>query len=469
MQENGPFSWTPGAFQPTENKWSWHKLTNMVWVDQPVGSGFSQGNVTARNEQDVAKQFMGFWKNFMTAFSMQGYKVYVTGSSYSGLYCPYISSAMLDANDKEFFDVRGMQVFDGAFSHPSLAEDLSVASFVQTWDHMLGFNDSIRTSIQKSAQTCGYTQYMNKYLTFPPSGLQPSILPGLNANGSDFQKGCDLFTSVFLAGNEANACFSVYDVATGCPRKHDPLGFSDGTLSLTPGSGPAYFNRADVKAAINAPANANWEFCATNPVFVNGVDESLLGGPGSMPVLPGVIERTNNVIIGHGERDMVLIADGTLMAIQNLTWGGKMGFQTVPSAPLYVPLHDNSFLQTAAGAGVAGTTHTERGLTYFGAAATGHFLSSNAPAVAFRSLEVLLGRIPNFQSVLPFTTDVNATTQSIQSVDQMGNGTVRTGLLDEACAQASLGGGIKAAATEGGASVLKSSMWMMGVFVLLIL
>ena len=41
----------------------------MVWVDQPIGSGFSHGTVTARNEEDVAKQFMGFWKNFITLSS----------------------------------------------------------------------------------------------------------------------------------------------------------------------------------------------------------------------------------------------------------------------------------------------------------------------------------------------------------------------------------------------------------------
>lgn len=86
---------------------SWHRLTNMVWIDQPVGTGFSQGTVTARNEDDVAQQFMGFWRNFVDAFAMQGYRVYVTGSSYSGMYCPYIASAMLDADDKQYFDVKG--------------------------------------------------------------------------------------------------------------------------------------------------------------------------------------------------------------------------------------------------------------------------------------------------------------------------------------------------------------------------
>lgn len=142
MQENGPFIWAPGTFKPVKNDWSWHKLTNIVWIDQPVGSGFSQGTVTAKDEFDVARQFMGFWKNFIDTFSMQGYTVYVTGSSYSGMYSPYISSAMLDANDTTYFDVRGMQVWDGSFNKNILSEDIPAAAFVNTFEKVLTLNSS---------------------------------------------------------------------------------------------------------------------------------------------------------------------------------------------------------------------------------------------------------------------------------------------------------------------------------------
>ncbi len=404
--------------------------------------------MTAKDETDVTTQFMGFWKNFITLFSMQGYSIYVTGSSYSGMYSPYIASGMLDANNKTFFNVSGLQVFDGVFSNLALSEDLPVASFINTWDRTFSFNDSFGKSIQDTASRCGYTDYMSKYLVFPPAAQQPALLPGQTPDGN-YTEGCDLFNTVFTGANELNPCFSPYEIADGCPMAFDPLGFSSGTEFLTPGFGPAFFNRPDVKVAINAP-NKTWEFCASDPVFVDGVDNSLLSGPGSLPVLPGIIDRTKNVILGHGSQDFVLIADGTLLAIQNITWGGQMGFQTRPTAPLYVPYHDNEDPQTAAGAGVIGTVHSERGLTYLGVAPAGHFLTMDAPAVAFRSLEVLLGRVPSFQSTLPFTTDTNATTQGVESVQQMGNGTVPEGFFAEsACAQANIG--------PGGADILTTS------------
>jgi carboxypeptidase D len=83
LQENGPFIWQYGTLEPVPNPYAWNHLTNIVWVEQPIGTGFSQGNVTAANEDDVAMQFMGFWKNFINLFSMQGYKVYITGESYA--------------------------------------------------------------------------------------------------------------------------------------------------------------------------------------------------------------------------------------------------------------------------------------------------------------------------------------------------------------------------------------------------
>lgn len=36
LDENGPFTWKPGTYQPLQNSWSWTNLTNVVWIDQPV-------------------------------------------------------------------------------------------------------------------------------------------------------------------------------------------------------------------------------------------------------------------------------------------------------------------------------------------------------------------------------------------------------------------------------------------------
>jgi len=70
--------------------------------------------------------------------------------------------------------------------------------------------------------------------------------------------------------------------------------------------------------------------------------------------------------------DYILIANGTLLMIQNMTWHGAQGFQTRPSDEFFVPYHSEASLSSLAGAGVFGTTHTERGLTFVTVDLSGH-------------------------------------------------------------------------------------------------
>jgi carboxypeptidase D len=76
-------------------------------VDQPIGTGYSVGTATADSQEETAQDFVKFFKNFQKTFGIKNFKIYVTGESYAGRYVPYISAAMLDEEDKEYFDVDG--------------------------------------------------------------------------------------------------------------------------------------------------------------------------------------------------------------------------------------------------------------------------------------------------------------------------------------------------------------------------
>lgn len=161
-----------------------------------------------------------------------------------------------------------------------------------------------------------------------------------------------------------------------------------------------------MQQAINAPTQ-EWAECAAGNVFVNGTDTS---APSGLTVLPGVIERTNNVILGHGLLDFIVQPNGTLLTIQNMTWNGMQGFQTGPDTwdDFYVPYHDEVSQSTLAGAGVMGQTHSERGLTFVTVQLSGHMVPQYAPSAAYRHVEFLLGRISDLTSDEPFTTTQNS-------------------------------------------------------------
>lgn len=62
-----------------------NQLCRRAGIDQPVGAGFAQGQPTALGTDDLAAQFLGFWKNFGDTFNMTGRKIYLTGESYAGV------------------------------------------------------------------------------------------------------------------------------------------------------------------------------------------------------------------------------------------------------------------------------------------------------------------------------------------------------------------------------------------------
>jgi carboxypeptidase D len=134
LQENGPISWQYGSAPfAVYNPWNWANLTNMVWVEQPVGTGFSQGTPTAQSQEEVAEQFLGFFKNFVDTFGLQNRKVYVTGESYAGRYVPYIADAMHSKNDTEYYDVKGIMFYDPSIAEDVLLEDIPAVPFIDRW------------------------------------------------------------------------------------------------------------------------------------------------------------------------------------------------------------------------------------------------------------------------------------------------------------------------------------------------
>ena len=62
FQENGPIVWEQGTLGPVENPDAWSTVTNMLWVEYPVGVGFTTELITGYDEVDIAKDFVGFFQ-----------------------------------------------------------------------------------------------------------------------------------------------------------------------------------------------------------------------------------------------------------------------------------------------------------------------------------------------------------------------------------------------------------------------
>jgi carboxypeptidase D len=84
----------------------------MVWVDQPIGTGYPIRTPKVTSQAEIAQNLVDFFKNWEKLFDIKNFKIYVTGENYAGRYAPHISAAMLHQNHKKYFDLSGVLVFD---------------------------------------------------------------------------------------------------------------------------------------------------------------------------------------------------------------------------------------------------------------------------------------------------------------------------------------------------------------------
>ena len=96
---------TTAPAHPTlvQNPYAWTKVANMLWLEQPVGVGFSycqNNNCTCDYEGcsfDV--DAYGFFVNFLKAYpELSKLDFHISGESYGGVYVPYIANAVLTGN-----------------------------------------------------------------------------------------------------------------------------------------------------------------------------------------------------------------------------------------------------------------------------------------------------------------------------------------------------------------------------------
>jgi cathepsin A (carboxypeptidase C) len=97
--ENGPCQVNSDGTDTITNPYSWHQKANVMWVDQPAGSGFSTGAGSVRNEKGVAANMQTFLQGFFTQFpEYQKHDFYIFGESYAGHYIPVIGNNIWQSN-----------------------------------------------------------------------------------------------------------------------------------------------------------------------------------------------------------------------------------------------------------------------------------------------------------------------------------------------------------------------------------
>ena len=84
--ENGPLAFYGNSTAPAPNPYSWTKLSNVLYIDQPVGTGFSTGSTQATSNAQVTEEFYAWLTAFYAQFPrLAAMDTYLMGESFAGV------------------------------------------------------------------------------------------------------------------------------------------------------------------------------------------------------------------------------------------------------------------------------------------------------------------------------------------------------------------------------------------------
>ncbi|KAI9167675.1 Pheromone-processing carboxypeptidase KEX1 [Paramyrothecium foliicola] len=293
----------------TLNEGSWHEFANLLFVDNPVGTGFSFVDTDSYiHELDVmAENFITFLTKFFEIFpEYERDDIYIAGESYAGQYIPYIARAILDTNKNRganAWNLRGLLIGNGWIS-PKEQYESYIPFALEKGLFNKGSNE--HNQLLKDARIC--------------NGKQDSS-PGA-IDYPDCEKILSHMLSLTNSGNGDDSCYNMYDVRLKDSYPSCGMNWPKDLKAVVP-----YLRRKDVVAAlnVNSQKNTGWQEC-TGAV---GSNFNARKSHPTVEMLPGLLKEIPILLFSGGE-DLICNHIGTENFIANMQWNDGKGFEVTP-------------------------------------------------------------------------------------------------------------------------------------------
>ena len=116
LGEIGPVIFDRDSGEMKLNPFSWNKNSNLLFIEQPAGVGFSETDNPEFmwNDDIMAENLLFGLKDFINEFQLKGRPLYITGESYAGVYIPYLATYILkDTSEEDKVNLKGIFVGNG--------------------------------------------------------------------------------------------------------------------------------------------------------------------------------------------------------------------------------------------------------------------------------------------------------------------------------------------------------------------
>ncbi|KAL5366569.1 Alpha/Beta hydrolase protein [Aspergillus floccosus] len=312
FQENGPCHFVNGASTPSLNKNSWNTYANMLYVDQPIGVGFSYGKDDVTSTVTAApyvwKLLQAFYAQF-PEYESRDFAIFT--ESYGGHYGPEFAS---------YIEQQNAAIKAGSLSGQSInivalgVNNGWIDATIQEKAYIdFSYNNSYHQLIDSSTRDSLLDAYSNQCLP----ALQQCTRAGSNSD-------CTNADSVCYQGIEgpisSSGDFDVYDIREPSNDPYPPKTYS------------TYLSNPTVVKAIGA--RTNYQECPNGPYnkFASTGDN-----PRSfLSTLSSVVQSGINVLVWAGDADWICNWLGNYEVANAVNFSGNAQFSAKGLIPYTV-------------------------------------------------------------------------------------------------------------------------------------
>ncbi|KAL3849536.1 hypothetical protein ACJIZ3_011418 [Penstemon smallii] len=303
--ENGPFH-IANNLSLAWNDFGWDKVSNLIYVDQPTGTGFSYSSDDddiRHNEEGVSNDLYDFLQAFFKEHPQyQKNEFYITGESYAGHYIPAFASRVQQGNK----DKQGLNI------------------------NLKGFaigNGLTNPEIQYKA----YTDYAldNKIITQSDYNSLSKIVSrceqAIKLCGADGGSSC---TAAYMV---CNGVFNgILNTAVGI-NYYDIRKTCEGDLCYDFSNMEKFLNQRSVRDALGV-GEIDFVSCssAVYEAMITDWMRNLEVG------IPTLLEDGIKLLVYAGEYDLICNWLGNSRWVHAMEWSGQKGFVGAPTTPFSV-------------------------------------------------------------------------------------------------------------------------------------
>lgn len=353
--ENGPFTVGAGsAFPQLEaNAFTWNGNFSMLYVDNPVGVGFSYTGSAAgmaTDEEEVGTNLYSLISQFFQLFpELQQNDFYITGESYAGKYVPaaaYKVHEMNAAGVEPLVPLRGISIGDGMV-HPQVqTQGLADQIFALS---MFDYN--------QREQGRAYEALMEMHIV-----------------KEEYTEAFEVFDE-YLNGD----FFPYSTFYTNCTGMTNYYNFVD--PSYPPNPWQLFLNLPSTQAALHVKPGLYRQYNETVEEYL--IDDWMRSMAWAMPTLL----ESYRVLVYNGQNDIILGPPPMENFLRSLEWPGQLDYLAAAKQLWYVD------------GGVAGYARQAQSLSQVVVRDAGHLVPEDQPQAALDMIQHFIYNVPFSESL----------------------------------------------------------------------